>query len=708
MWTESTLPESIQRWAVERPSKISIRFLGADGSVTDELTYGELQRRALAVAAALRSRWPEGSRALILCETGPHFLDAFLGCLAAGAVAVPADLPHGRRAWGGIAGIAADCQPAVILTTTALRERWRTILGELSQKHRCELLAVDEAVAGAGATGIPGIAGSQLAFLQYTSGSTGQPKGVMVSHANLRANAGVASQAFSLSGETQVVSWLPLFHDMGLIGFTLQPLFLGATATLMSPLTFLKKPAQWLRAVTRYGATFSGGPNFAYDLCCEKIGPEQRRELDLSTWRTAVNGAEPVSGRTLSRFEETFAECGFQPHSIRPGYGMAEATLVITASGPGETVRRVPASRVSAPSGEAGEHLAETGFWVESEDVVSCGRTVSDTEVRIVDPDSRRACRDGRVGEVWARGGQIAQGYWQKPEVTAATFDARLEDEPNGAGYLRTGDLGFVEAGQLFLIGRIKELIIIRGRNYAPRDIEEAVVRSHEAVRMSHVAAVGFQRGVEAELGLVAEIDRRFWRTYDAEAVVKAVREAVFEEMALRVAAVVLLRPGSMPKTTSGKLKRVECRRHLQGEIEDAGFKILHEWRLPTADAAGEPPAPESESGAAPQAVAPQTVAPQTVSPRTADLQGLEHDARVDLVLDWLRERLAHAVGCSAEEVADEEPFAQLGFDSALAVALTGQLSEWLELELEPTMFWEHVHPLELAEHLASETAAQS
>ena len=689
-----TVLDLIHRWGAERPDRTAFRFLRSDESVGEELSYAALRRNTLAIARALSACAPPGSRALLLFETEPGFVHAFFGCLAAQVLAVPADPPHGRRAWGGIDRIVSDCQPATILTTRTLQQRWERQLGPLCAAHACRVLTIEDCLSAGDGDGRPAavpatIDAARVAFLQYTSGSTSHPKGVMVTHDNILANLRMIQEAFSLDADTQTVSWLPLFHDMGLIGFVLEPVYLGCTSTILSPTAFLERPVRLLRAITRYRGTISSSPNFAYDLCCAKIRPEEREGLELSSWRCALNGSEPVSARTISRFLETFADRGLPPTAFRPCYGMAETTLLISASDANRPIRLLPAPE----DDEDRPALADAAFRIETTDVVGCGRPPRGTVIRIVDPVTRVGCAAGQVGEVWFQGKNVAAGYWENPAATEEGFGARLTGDEGGP-YLRTGDLGCLDEGELFLMGRMKELIIIRGRNFPPPDIEAAVAGAHEAIRAGHVAAVGLVHETGQDLGVIAEIEREHWRTFDPQAVVDAILEAIHAEFGLGVAVVTLLRPGGIPKTTSGKLKRLECGRRLR-ERAASDWGVLHEWRLPVPAARD-----TREAGVASDAAA-------ASGPRPV-VDGLEKAELTDVVLHWLRTRLGQALACRPDDIADEEPFARCGLDSAVAVTLTGELAEWLRLDLDPTVFWEHAHPLALAEHLAGQVAERA
>ena len=680
-----TVLDFMHRRAQERPDRTAFRFLHSDESVVEEVSYAELRQQALAIAHALSTGIPSGSRALLLFDTEPGFVVAFFGCLAAHVLAVPVDSPHGRRGWSGIGRIAGDCRPAVIITTRRLRRRWEEQLAQLSAEYGCRVLTIEDCVADGGA-GPTAAAGSSVAFLQYTSGSTSNPKGVMVTHANIIANLRMLEETFSLDADTRMVGWLPLFHDMGLVGFVLLPIYLGCTSTILSPAAFLEKPARWLRAITKYGGTISSSPNSGYELCCTRIGPVDRDGIDLSSLKSALNGAEPVSAGTLRRFQESFADLGFEPTAFRPCYGMAETTLLISATDDGPPIRVLRANGAH-PSLPTDDTLPVAEFRVESADVVSCGRPAAGTAIRIVNPATGVECADGATGEVWVHGDHVTTGYWNNPGATAEAFDARLSGDGDDRGYLRTGDLGFVQGGELFLVGRSKELIIIRGRNFAPRDIEAVVAAAHDAIRAGHVAAVEVVHDTERALGIVAEIERDHWRSLDSQAVVDAILDAVYAELGLAAAVVTLLRPGGLPKTTSGKLKRLECRQRLDDGVAGAvsGWSVLHEWRLPSS-----------------------AVDPATAVIERPAIEGLDAADLTDVVLNWLRTRLAQALSCRPEDVADEEPFARCGLDSAVAVTLTGELADWLRLDLDPTVFWEHAHPLALAEHLAGRLAARA
>jgi len=536
-----------------------------------QLSYAGLDLRARAIAGALQRLGAGGQRALLLYPPGLEFVAAFFGCLYAGVVAVPAYPPRSARTLPRLLEIARDARPAVALTTTELAAMIGGMAAQVPDLSALRLLATNSVPLDQAETWTdPGANGSTMAFLQYTSGSTAAPKGVMVTHGNLLHNEEMIRQAFGQTAESVIVGWLPLYHDMGLIGNVMQPLYLGARCVLMSPIAFLQSPKRWLAAITRYRATTSGGPNFAYDLCVRKISPADRADLDLASWDTAFNGAEPVRAETMTRFAEAFGGRGFQARAFFPCYGLAEATLFVSGgTGPGE-VRGAP--RVAAFDRallEAGEARPLPAADPASRTLVSCGRAWLGQELAIVDPATLAPCAPGAVGEVWLRGSSVAQGYWQRPEETAETFDGRLATEPNAAPFLRTGDLGFLDGGELFIAGRLKDLIIIRGRNLYPQDIELTVERSHPALRPGCGAAFSIELGQEERLVVVHEHERTPndspLEPESVEAIAEAVRRAVAEQHEAQVQQVVLLRAGTIPKTSSGKIQRRACRAALLG-----------------------------------------------------------------------------------------------------------------------------------------------
>jgi acyl-CoA synthetase (AMP-forming)/AMP-acid ligase II len=539
-------------------------FVADRGVETAALTFGDLDRRARAVAAQLVEMTRSGDRALLLFPPGLDFLVAFFGCLYAGVVAVPAVPPRRTRVRDSTATIASDCVPRVAITADNILHHARAQLDQ-TRAPRMQWLSVDlPSRNGQAISAPPPARRSDLAFLQYTSGSTTAPKGVMVSHRQLLANLEMIRRAFGTEEASTYASWIPLFHDMGLILVALQALYAGATCIFMAPTTFVQRPWLWLWAIHDYRARVAGGPNFAYDTCVAHSHPERLAGLDLSHWQVAFNGAEPVHAETLDRFVTTFARYGFGRRAFYPCYGMAEATVMISG---GDVKARPRTHVVDRDALQRGRAVAATSR-AEAQTVVGCGRALHGERIVIVDPVTARPCDPRHVGEIWVSGPNVAAGYWQNPTASAATFNGYLAGSGEGP-FLRTGDLGFVDAdGELYPTGRLKEIIIVRGRNYYPQDIEWTIERSHSALR-AHAGAVFTVSGRDGQdrLVVVQEIDPTV-RSLDCGAATAAIRKAVVEEHELTVHTVVLIRPGTVPKTSSGKIQRNATReQYLDGEL---------------------------------------------------------------------------------------------------------------------------------------------
>ncbi|MFN3431447.1 MAG: fatty acyl-AMP ligase [Candidatus Sericytochromatia bacterium] len=542
--------------ALHQPQKLAIGWVPQLGEVVRQLSYAELDRRAQAVAARLQALGAKGERALLMHENDPDYAVAFYACGHAGAVAVTLNTPTQKKHLARLAHVASDAGARFILTTRALADRFRARIDEVEALAGLTWVIVDEvsdAEADSYAPHQP--EGDDVAFLQYTSGSTGTPRGVVVRHADLVYQGEYIAGLLSLTSADRALSWLPLFHDMGLILGLLQPIYSGFPLYLSNPVAFVKNPAQWLRTIAQHGITLSGGPDFAYDLCCEVVDPADLEGLDLSRWQIAFNGAEPVRARTLDRFTETFAPLGFRPEAMTPCYGLAEATLGVTANlrGTRHLRRLVDGPALSRGRVQAPENTAL------ARDLVASGRWLPDTTIRIVDPVSCQAHGAATIGEIWIGGTGPAQGYWKQPEATADTFDARIEGEETP--YLRTGDLGFYDAeGRLFITGRVKDLIVVHGKNHFPSDIEQTVEAASAALRPHFAAAFAVDHGDRESLVVVAEVKASALETLDVEAVGRDVMRRVLAEHEIPVDEVVLLHQGQIPKTTSGKVQRAECR----------------------------------------------------------------------------------------------------------------------------------------------------
>lgn len=553
--SENLLPDVLRRRAADQPDRQAYVFLDEHGAERSRLTYGELHARALGVASRLAEDCRPGDRALLVFPQGLEFIAAYFGCLYAQVIAVPVNSPRRNKVQESTRAVLASCEPAAVLTLGGLEATLRPALEPVCGPLRW--LAVDEIPEDPGFEPRPA-APDTLAFLQYTSGSTAEPKGVMVSHGNLAANQAMMTRAFGHDQDSTVVGWAPFYHDQGLIGNVLNPLYVGSACVLMSPMAFLRRPLLWLSAISRYRAHTSGGPNFAFDACVARAARGEVPELDLASWRVAFNGAEPVRPDTLRRFTETFAPFGFAPEAFFPCYGLAEATLFVTGGPRGRGPRVVTADVDELSRGRLVE--AQTGRALAGSGVVQ-----PDEDVRIVDPETRRPCGPDEVGEVWIAGEHVTQGYWKRQETTAEVFHAEL----GGRHYLRTGDLGVLADGELYIVGRRKDLVIIRGRNYYPQDLEHTVQAAHPALEPGGTAAFSVPDAGGEKLVVVQEIKRERRSTADRAEIVGSVRAAVTREHELSLGDLVLTSRGRIPKTSSGKVMRAAARnRYLAGEFE--------------------------------------------------------------------------------------------------------------------------------------------
>ena len=566
----ASLVDLLDRRATERPDAKAFVFVPERGGAHIHLTFAELQRRARAVAARLARRTVAGDRAVLLFAPGLDFIVAFFGCLAAGVIAVPLMVPRRTASRDSSAAIIADCSPKIAMTTGELLDS-RPDVVERFRDDGFDWVAVSATEDAANdSDAVPPLAGrNDVAVLQYTSGSTSSPKGVMVAHDNLLANLEMIRVAMSNTEHSASVGWVPLYHDMGLMMGVMQPLYLGAMSVLMAPAAFMQRPLNWLHTIHHYRAELTSAPNFAFDLCVDRFRADQMEGVDLSCWKLALNGAEPVHADTIARFTETFAPYGFDPGTMYPGYGLAEATLLVAGGirGRGSSTRHV--SRTALQQGE----VADATDIGDAQPLVSCGRSLAGEQIAIADPDTHHRIAPCRVGEIWVSGSNITRGYWRNQAATADTFHARLADEP-GRTWLRTGDLGFLdEAGELFITGRIKDLIIIRGMNHYPQDIERTVQDSHPALRRDCGAAFAItdQDGNE-KLAVVQEVERTQRRNLDFDEVARCIREAVTRQHEIAIETIALIPPATLPKTTSGKIQRNAARKLLlEGALEVLG-----------------------------------------------------------------------------------------------------------------------------------------
>lgn len=546
----SSLVAVLEHRAATQGDERALIFLTDRGAEDSVLTFRQLHDAATAVARRLAAVAKPGDRALLVFPPGLEFVVAFFGCLIARVIAVPMMVPRRQSSRDSSASIMANCKPVLALTSPALA--LRDDLGARFAAHGLQWLEVDLTPGVPDAIELPRPQVNDIAFLQYTSGSTSDPKGVVVTHAMLLANMAMAQKALGTGKHSTCVNWLPLYHDMGLILGVVGSMYLGALCVLLAPSGFIQRPLTWLRAISHYRAEITASPNFAYDLCVARLRADQMEGVDLSSWKIILVGAEPIRATTLEKFIETFSPWRLAPLAINPGFGMAEATLIVSMSpvGAGHDTRTLSRAALQAnairnPDDKDDAHV-----------LVGCGYPIPDSRLAIVDPQTLRRLPPDTVGELWIEGPHVARAYWDNPGATTASLQARIEGE-DGV-WLRSGDLGFLDsAGQLFITGRMKDLIIIRGMNHYPQDIELTVERAHPALRQNGgaVFSVPDDHGEET-LVVVQEVERTARNRIDPEEITGIIREAVATEHEAFARHIVLIRPQTLPKTTSGKVQR--------------------------------------------------------------------------------------------------------------------------------------------------------
>ncbi len=665
-FTFETLVELLQSRALVQPNQPGFKFL-MDGETEEiSITYAELDLRARAIAAELQAHVSVGDRALLLYPSGLEYITAFFGCLYAGVIAIPVYPPKRNQKMSRLEAIVADAKTTVTLSVTSLLDNIQERFAKHSQSGQLLCFATDSVPSSQASNWQkPDLDGNTIAFLQYTSGSTGAPKGVIVSHYNLLYNEEMIKVAFGHTKKTIFFGWLPLFHDMGLIGNVLQPLYLGIPCILMSPEAFIKKPLRWLQGISRYKATTSGGPNFAYDLCLRTITPEQRASLDLSSWEIAFNGAEPVRASTIEQFSAYFGDCGFRREAFYPCYGMAETTLLVSG---GLKTESPIICQVKKSALESDRVIVDSNEGEDLQKLVSCGQSWLKQKIAIVDPHSLTPYPPDHIGEILVSGQNVSQGYWNRPEETKETFQNIITDMGQEQ-FLRTGDLGFIKNEQLFITGRLKDLIIIRGRNHYPQDIELTVEQSSPTLRSHSGAAFTVRIDGEEQLVLIQEVEREHLRKIDIDEVSTCIRRAVAEEHELQIYDLVLVKPLSIPKTSSGKIQRSTCKqKYLNNEFEVVKGS--------------------SKSS---------TIQQQSATESETEVSSSDPIAFLE---NWMKEWIAGKTDLTPEQISSNSQFVDYGLDSVQAAELTSEVEKLSNIRLAEGVIFVYPTIRELTQHI--------
>lgn len=591
-----TLVELLRWRAINQPENHAYTFLVDGDKEGERLTYGELDKQARAIATHLQALGAKGERALLLYPAGLEIVKAFFGCLYAGVVAIPAPFPEAsrlKRTMPRLQAIAKDAQVTLVLATANILsqlEEYRETIREFQGVKCIDIKNIDFQLADSWQDSQ--ITTDALAYLQYTSGSTSTPKGVMLTHRNVVFHCDYIQQVCEYTDTSISITWLPYFHDYGLVEGILEPLYNGTPCYIMSPFAFMKRPLNWLKAISHYQATHTQAPNFAYDQCVRRINPEQVALLDLKNWRSAGNGAEPINPKVLHNFYETYASCGFRWNACCPAYGLAEATLMVSCCSP----TLDPKIGYFEAEALTNNKVVEASDEKLARAITSCGLIVPETKVVIVNTDTLKQCRPDQVGEIWVSSPSVAEGYWQRADATQETFCAYLADTEEGP-FLRTGDLGFIKDGELYISSRIKDLIIIGGTNHYPQDIEWNVEQSHPALRPNSSAAFSIQVDGEEKLVVAQELERgSIVKPEDIDEIFNVIRKVITQEHELSVYGLLLLSRGSLPKTASGKIQRNICWKLFQEGSLDVIASWIADSSLPKQSQAVNKPLAENEN----------------------------------------------------------------------------------------------------------------
>lgn len=679
----NNLVETLQYRAEHTPGDISYSFLTDGETIGQQFTYAQLDMQARVIGATLQQLTQKGERALMLYPSGLDFVAAFMGCQFSGVVAVPALPPNLNRIQTTIdrlLGIMQDAKPTIILTTSDLLMSIKTATQSYPEFQGVTWQATNNLQSGrAFLWEEPELQANDLSFLQYTSGSTSKPKGVMVSHGNLMYNMAMLTEAIGLGEKYNFVSWLPLFHDLGLIGVVLNNLYVGGEARLMSPMSFLKKPLRWLKAISEHTNVCSGGPNFAFDLCLRKIKPEELEGLDLSEWNCAFSGAETVRAHTLKGFNDLLAPQGFKKSALMPCFGLAEATLMVSARKPGADflIQRVQKEGLAQGNVIAVGPEDEAGL-----DIVSCGTTKQGQEIAIVNPETCERLGDLEVGEIWITGAHIARGYWQNKTKSEEAFNAVTTD--GSVRFLRTGDLGYMDQGELYITGRIKEIILVRGRCLYPQDLEllvDELAENFPEIRPNGSVSFALSNKDAERVGLIVEVNRRKNKAYDPEKLISEIQKQALAKFETGFGEIALVK-SSIPKTSSGKKMRTACRKMMVEGITE-NMTVEHHWIF---------------GGEAAELQATPTELPTAKAKKDTDsvTNLLSREELESILIEWIAEEQK----VDSSRITTTQPITDFGLDSLAAVTLVEFLEKKLDTALDTNLVFEVATIEELASHL--------
>lgn len=671
-----TLVDILRLRAINNPSKVVYSFVKSNNEIVD-VTYEYLDRRARALGFVLQQELAQGERVLLFLPHGPEYITTFFACLYAGLIAIPIFPPRKNRTEVRIESIIASADPKLAISTANIISDVSDINNTnkdlFSRMSWLDIASVEETFHEHWE--MPNLEPSSVAFLQYTSGSTTSPRGVIITHHNVLSNLKLIEKATGTHRDCRGVSWLPFYHDMGLVTGVLQPIYNDFHLAFLSPFDFLQTPVKWLKTISDFGATHSGGPNFAYELCNSKIPDDLSDSLDLSKWRVAFNGAEPIRVETLERFSNKFARYGFKRKSFLACYGLAESTVGVSWSSPRSFPKVATVNQKELE--QNGNIVVLPKKDLRSKQLVGCGIITNEPKVIIVNPSTRAICSPGNLGEIWITGESVASGYWEAPDATKETFHA-YTDQGEGP-FLRTEDQGFILDGELYVTGRLKDMIIIRGENYYPQDIEFTVEKSHPSLRSGAGAVISVEINGEERLVVLQELERHYPKD-DLPKIISCIRQSIAEKHELRPPEIFLLRYESIPKTSSGKVQRYLCRqKYLNGDLN-----VIYKWDENQYDNAG------YDKSAA----------------KAAEISSIKSD--FNILVDFLTVKLSEKTKIDRTEINIRSPFARYGLDSLVAVRLAEELGNFLGQKLSPVIFYEYPTIETLSTYLSSGKNIQS